>query len=124
MGTTTHATSVLVRFPPRVKEAIVDEVERRQISMNDIVVSALAEHLGMSFQPSGRRPARPPSGGKQKVLLRMPPDLKFMLQVQALGRRSNLTDTIVRLMAEALGVDADIAAPVRTSPFGGGARYQ
>jgi hypothetical protein len=52
----------------------------------------------------------------------MDDDLKFALQLDALAMRSNMNDTIVRLLSERFGVAVETLPSPRRSPFGGGAR--
>jgi hypothetical protein len=110
--------SVLIKVPVVLKRALIAEAARRGASVNDVIVGAVAGHYGVDFKPSGRR-SRCPHPENKVVVVRMSPKLKRTLQLDAVGR-SNLTDTILRILVRALEVDLQLPVPSRTTPFGGG----
>ena len=112
---------VCISVPVALKAAIASEVERQDISMNDLVVAMVAGAYEFPFEPGGGRHGVP-AADKQMVLLRMPTELKRRLQHDALRRQTNLTDRIVRLVAVELGVELRVPRPTRLTPFGGGRR--
>ena len=107
-------------MPAALKHAVVAEVERRGTNMNDVIVGAIARHYGLPFQPSKRRSR--PGSGNGALLVRMSDRLKYSLQVDSLLRRTNMTDTVLRLLARELGLGLHLPDPSRTTPFGGGQR--
>ena len=111
--------SVLVRMPAELKRSLSQEVERRDSALNDVAVSVLARRFGVAFEPTGRRGSAP--GESPVVVLRMPPELKRRLQVEAFERGSNTNRVIVQALAEDLDVRLEPAFIDRV-PFGGGKR--
>jgi myo-inositol-1-phosphate synthase len=95
-------SDVLVRMPPDLKRRLAGEVERRNASLNDVAVAILASRFGVPFEPSGRRPVRPPRPAGD-VLLRMPRELKARLARRAQERRKTTHDLIVETLSEGLG---------------------
>ena len=85
--------SVLVRMPDVLQRALVTEVRRRDSNINDVLVGVLAERVGASFSPSGRRSA--PRSTSGAVLLRLPPALKRLVDEEALERGSSVNELIV-----------------------------
>lgn len=112
--------AVVVRLPLPLKRAAVREVERRGTNMNDVLVGAIARRYGIGFHPTNR--IGRPSIEKGTVLLRMSDRLKYAIQRDALDRRSNIQDTLVRILADAFAVEIDLTRSFRTTPFGGGRR--
>jgi predicted HicB family RNase H-like nuclease len=110
--------SVLVRVDPTLKHAIVREVERRDTSMNDLLVGALAKHYDASFRPSGKR-RRMPKPDKGTIVLRMSDELKRKIQFDALRGRSNLMQTIHQILCDIFDVQVELAPSRRKTPFGG-----
>jgi hypothetical protein len=76
--------------------------------------------MGHEFEPSGRGQRRRISRRKLNVVVRMPPTLKYALQVAALDRRSNLSETIIDELAAFLEVQLKPRRARARSPFGGG----
>ena len=111
--------SVLVRMPAELKRRLSNEVERRDSALNDVAVSTLADRFGVAFEPTGRRGSTP--GDSPVVVLRMPPELKRRIQVEAFERGSNTNRVIVQALADDLGVRLEPAFIDRV-PFGGGKR--
>ena len=112
--------SVLIRVPAVMKRALIAESARRRASLNDVIVGAVSGHYGIEFTPSGRcsRHAEPEN---EAVVVRMGPELKWAIQLDALGR-SNLNHTILRILSDAFEIELDLPRPTRTTPFGGGSR--
>jgi hypothetical protein len=108
---------VLVRMPPELKAAVVAAVEKSGTNMNDVCVSVIADKYGMNYEPTERH-GNP--RGADKVLLRMDDKLKRKVQTDAFKKRTNTNDTIVRVLAEAFGVNVVIPEGRRATPFGGG----
>jgi len=111
--------SVLVRMPAELKRRLALEVERRGSALNDVAVSTLAGRFGVPFEPSGRRGSTP--GESPVVVLRMPPELKRRIQVDAFERGSNTNRVIVQALAADLDVHLEPAF-IDRAPFGGGRR--
>lgn len=112
--------SVLINMPPELKAAIATETRRRGTNMNDLVVGLIAQHYGVPFSPSGRR--SDPGFSQGKVILRMSGELKRRIQLDAFFSDSNMTDTIVRGLAQEFALELSLPTPHRTTPFGGGRR--
>src|SRR5919204_18566 len=52
-------TSIIVRMPRNLKRRLAREVARRESTLNDVAVEALAAAFGVDFTPSGRRGSVP-----------------------------------------------------------------
>jgi DNA-binding MarR family transcriptional regulator len=109
---------LLLTVHPALRQPIAEEVARRQVNANDLLVGWLAEHYGVPFTPTKRRGA--PSGNAPKIQLRMSGQLKQEIKDDAYAHSSNMTDTTSRLIAQRLGIDLALPRPTRTTPFGGG----
>jgi myo-inositol-1-phosphate synthase len=89
-------------MPAELKRRLSAEVDRRELALNDVAVSVLAERFGIPFEPSGRRGTVP--GESPVVVLRMAPELKRRIQTEAVERSSNVNRVIVQALAEKLSV--------------------
>ena len=85
--------SVLVAFPLAEKRALVVEARRRGVTLNDLALTLLGAHYRIPVQLSNRRP-----------------------------RETNMTDSVRRILADALHLEIDLRESRRSSPFGGGWR--
>jgi myo-inositol-1-phosphate synthase len=90
-------------MPAPLKEALVREAARRGSNVNDVAVGILADELGVSFTPSGRR-RKVLAGSSPVLLLRVPPELKDEIHAEASRRDTNANDVILAVLAEGLGV--------------------
>jgi myo-inositol-1-phosphate synthase len=90
-------------MPAPLKEALVREAARRGSNVNDVAVGILADELGGSFTPSGRR-RKVLAGSSPVLLLRVPPELKDEIHAEASRRDTNANDVILAVLAEGLGV--------------------
>jgi hypothetical protein len=93
-------TSLLVRMPPALKQALAREVGRRGSTMNDVAVELLAARFGVRFEPSGRKGNVPGASGA--VLLRVPPELKRRLKTAADAADSTTNTLIIETLAKEL----------------------
>src|SRR5918994_2901852 len=93
-------TSLLVRMPPALKQALAREVGRRGSTLNDVAVELLATRFGVRFEPSGRKGRVPGTSGA--VLLRVPPDLKRRLKAAADATASMTNTLIIETLANEL----------------------
>src|SRR5918992_29691 len=93
-------TSLLVRMPPALKQALAREVRRRGSTMNDVAVELLAARFGGAFEPSGRKGSVPGASGA--VLLRVPPELKRRLKTAADAGASTTNKLIIETLASEL----------------------
>src|ERR671914_836749 len=93
-------TSLLVRMPPALKQALAREVRRRGSTLNDVAVELLAGRFGVHFEPSGRKGNVPGASGA--VLLRVPPELKRRLKSAADAGASTTNKLIVETLASEL----------------------
>ena len=108
-------------MPAQLKRRLVHETEARGGNLNDVAVGILANRYQIPFEPTGRR--SPAAGTSGVVLLRVPPDLKKKIQLEAFEAESNTNDVILRALSERLGVP--FASNRRRSvPFGGGRRKE
>jgi myo-inositol-1-phosphate synthase len=87
-------------MPATLKRRLGREVARRQSTLNDIAVEALAERYGVPFEPSGRKGNVPTDTGV--VLLRVPPELKERLEADARERGTSTNQAIVDALSEQL----------------------
>ncbi len=108
---------MLVRVPASLKGALVRETARRGVSLNDVAVGMLAEHLGVAYRPTGRKSTLP--GSSPVILLRMPEELKREIQAEAFRSASSTNDVIVRALSDGFGIPYDSTSR-RSVPFGGG----
>jgi myo-inositol-1-phosphate synthase len=90
-------------MPAPLKEALVREAARRGSNVNDVAVGILADELGVSFTPSGRR-RKVLAGSSPVLVLRVPPELKDEIHAEASRRDTNANDVILAVLAEGLGV--------------------
>ena len=90
-------------MPPPLKRALVREVARRRLTLNDFAVALLADRFGVRFEPSGRRRKAIP-GAAGAVVLRMPPELRRELKEAARRRKQNVNDLVLHTLSEALGI--------------------
>lgn len=51
---TEESAKRVVELTPALKQRVITEAERRSQSMNDVIVGAIADQLGMPFEPTGR----------------------------------------------------------------------
>jgi hypothetical protein len=116
-ASTLQRKSVLVRAPFSLKEALVRETARRGASLNDVAVGILADAFGVGYVPTNRRSPLP--GSSPVVLLRMPEELKTVIQAEAFRRGSNTNDVILASLSDELGVPFE-SNRSRSVPFGGG----
>src|ERR687891_342875 len=93
-------TSVLVRMPPGLKQALAREVGRRGSTLNDVAVELLAGRFGVHFEPSGRKGNVPGASGA--VLLRVPPELKRRLKSAADATASTTNKLIIETLTSEL----------------------
>src|ERR687892_696299 len=93
-------TSLLVRMPPALKQALAREVRRRGSTLNDVAVELLAERFGVRFEPSGRKGTVPGTSGA--VLLRVPPELKQRLKSAADAGASTTNKLIIETLTSEL----------------------
>ena len=89
------------------------ETARRGVSLNDVAVGFLAEYLNVSYRPSGRRSALP--GASPVILLRMPQELKDVLEDEATRRGDTVNDVVLRALAR--GLDVPFASNRRKDPM-------
>jgi len=108
-------------MPAQLKRRLVHETEARGGNLNDVAVGILANRYQIPFEPTGRR--SPAAGTSGVVLLRVPPELKKKIQLEAFGAASNTNDVILRVLSEQLGIPYE-SNRRRSVPFGGGRRKE
>jgi myo-inositol-1-phosphate synthase len=101
-ASTSPRKGVLVRAPSSLKGALVRETARTGLSLNDVSVGLLAEHLGLRYRPTGRRSTLP--GASPVILLRMPEEIREELQAEAGRSGRTLNDVVLHALADELGV--------------------
>jgi hypothetical protein len=69
--------------------------------MNDLLVSILARHFGVEFEPTGRRSAH--VGRSADLVLRMPEELRTKIKVAAARGRSSSRDVVVAILSTRFG---------------------
>jgi myo-inositol-1-phosphate synthase len=89
-------------MPSSLKGALVRETARRGISLNEVATSILAEELGVSYTPSGRKSPLP--GASPVVLLRVPSDLKHELEAEAAREGTSVNEVVIKALAAGLGI--------------------
>jgi myo-inositol-1-phosphate synthase len=90
-------------MPAPLKGALVRETARRASNVNDIAAGIVAEELGLSYTPTGRR-RKVLAGSSPVLLLRVPQELKDEIHAEASRRDSNANDVILAALADGLGV--------------------
>ena len=78
------------------------ETARRGVSLNDVAVGLLADELGVSYTPTGRRSTLP--GASPVILLRMPEELKEKLEAESARSGRTVNDVVLRSLADGLDV--------------------
>ena len=105
---------MLVRMPAELKQRLAAEVADRSSNLNDVAVGILASRFAVPFEPTGRKGS--PPKGEGDVLLRMPAELKDLLQQRAADRGANTNDFINDILAKGLPEGADSSAPEEAGP--------
>jgi myo-inositol-1-phosphate synthase len=90
-------------MPAPLKQALVRETARRESNVNDVAAGILADELGISYVPSGRR-RKVLAGSSPVLLLRIPQELKDEIHAEASRRGSNANDVILAVLADGLGI--------------------
>jgi myo-inositol-1-phosphate synthase len=90
-------------MPAPLKSALVRETARRESNVNDVAAGILADELGISYVPSGRR-RKVLAGSSPVLLLRIPQELKDEIHAEASRRGSNANDVILAVLADGLGI--------------------
>lgn len=84
---------IIRNIPPALKDALMDEAERRESNMNDVAVSILADAWGVPFTPTGK--LTPGWTDATTVGLVMPRRLRRKLNVEAARRDTNATALVL-----------------------------
>jgi myo-inositol-1-phosphate synthase len=90
-------------MPAPLKGALVRETARRGANVNDVAARIVADQLGVTYVPSGRR-RKVLAGSSPVVLLRVPPELKDEIQAEASRTGANANDVILAALSDGLGV--------------------
>ncbi|HJU48206.1 MAG TPA: inositol-3-phosphate synthase [Gaiellaceae bacterium] len=78
------------------------ETARRGVSLNDVAVGLLADHMNVEYRPTGRRSTLP--GSSPVILLRMPEELKRALETEATRSGRTVNDVVLDALARELDV--------------------
>jgi myo-inositol-1-phosphate synthase len=89
-------------MPAHIKAALVRETARQGASLNDVATGLLADSFGVRYQPTGRRSPLP--GSSPVVLLRMPDELKDVLQAEAARSNQTLNDVVLLALSRRLAI--------------------
>jgi myo-inositol-1-phosphate synthase len=90
-------------MPAPVKGALVRETARRSSNVNDVAVGILADEFGVPYVPTGRR-RKVLAGSSPVLLLRVPPELKDVIQAEAARAGANANDVILAALTDGLGI--------------------
>lgn len=111
-------TSVLIVLPTTMKRQVARAATRHGTSINNLIVGILAKRYSVAFSDSGRRGKR--ATDSPSVVLRMPRELKFAIQVASLQGRTNMSESVRSAIAEELQIRPPARRSARGTPFGGG----
>jgi predicted HicB family RNase H-like nuclease len=95
---------IIEDFPPKIRSRLVKEAKRRDVSVNDLAASILAEHYGIGRESSGARFIEPRTEGR--MIFRVPPDVHAAIQADV--------QTITGLVTRAIADYFDMPAPPPT----------
>ena len=90
-------------MPARVKAALVRETARRSSNVNDVATGILAGEFGVPYVPTGRR-RKVLAGSSPVLLLRVPHELKDVIQAEAARKGANANDLILAALTDGLGI--------------------
>jgi myo-inositol-1-phosphate synthase len=90
-------------MPAPLKSALVRETARRESNVNDVAAGILADELGISYVPSGRR-RKVLAGSSPVLLLRVPQELKDEIHAEASRSGAAANDVILAALADGLGI--------------------
>jgi myo-inositol-1-phosphate synthase len=90
-------------MPAPLKGALVRETARRSSNVNDVATGILAESFAVPYQPSGRR-RKVLAGSSPVLLLRVPHELKDVIQAEAARTGTNANDVILAVLTDGLGI--------------------
>lgn len=93
---------IIRSVPAEIKDAIVDEVDRRGTNMNDVVVGILADAYSVRFDLSGRTSGV--IGDSPDIVLRLPRTLKRKIAVDAARQEREIREVVIEHVASALKV--------------------
>ena len=113
-------TLLLGTVPAGIRRRAFQAAKRANGNLNDEVVGVLAEHYGVTFEPTGR--VAPPDSfkaGDRKMLLRVPEDLDHTILRDAVEQRTNKTTLVCSILADHYGLTYRPRS-ARRSPIGGG----
>lgn len=104
-------TNMIARgVPARLKGKIARRVEKEKSTLNDVVVSVLAAHFQIDFEPSGRRSPRARSGETEprlgpypNIVLEVPVELKRRIDVEAATSGDSIRNVVVAILADEFG---------------------
>jgi myo-inositol-1-phosphate synthase len=90
-------------MPAPLKGALVRETARRGSNVNDVAAGILADSFAVPYRPSGRR-RKVLAGSSPVLLLRVPQELKDVIQTEAARTGNNANDVILAVLTDGLGI--------------------
>jgi predicted HicB family RNase H-like nuclease len=92
---------LLDHIPDDVREALVAEAERRDLSLDDTIRQILCEHYGLECEPRASK-FREPSTPFTKKFVRLQPELFAAIVADVRTRRSIILDILTEHLKEDL----------------------
>lgn len=97
----TSKVSIFMRnVPSDLRQRLIETAEERESNLNDVAVQALADALGVRYEPVGRKAAT--SVDTTTVALRAPASLRKKLRLKAVREGVSQQDLAIRLLREAV----------------------
>lgn len=96
------ATLMLRFIPARLKGKIKRRVEQEGTNMNDVLVKLLADAYGVKFEGTGVRRLR--IGTSSQINLKVPAELKDLLERDAYAKRETERNLAVEIICEEFDV--------------------
>ena len=100
-----ETSKILRSIPPKLKAKIAARADRQGTSVNAVIVSLLAKHYGVEYEPSTRALAR----GRERtafpnIVLRMPVGLRDAIERDAVKRGETDSNTMKAIIAPSFGM--------------------
>jgi hypothetical protein len=94
---------IIRNVPPALKDALMDEAERRGTNMNDVAVAVLAEAYGIPFVPTGK--ASPGWTDSTTMGFGMPRRLRKRLNEKAARQETTATALMLDTLLDHFGLE-------------------
>ena len=89
-------------LPAELREAMEEEAERLDLTMNDLAVKILSMHFHVAFEPSERSRYKEVS---QQFKLRISDDLHMRIRVEAANERATVRGLVISILGAYYGFD-------------------